>query len=56
MVDIENLRREAIRLYPADPAAARLLQQAGDEIQRLRVQRDALMESARLRRAEVPHG
>lgn len=52
--DIAELRSEAIRLHPIDAAAAQLLQQAGDEIQRLRVQRDALMHAAALAR-EVPH-
>jgi hypothetical protein len=46
---------EAIRIHPIDSAAAQLLQRAGDEIQRLRVQRDALMQAAALAR-EVPRG
>lgn len=57
MIDLAHLCNEAIRLYPIDPAAAQLLQQAGDEIQQLRAQRQALMAaSAAVRVAEkVPH-
>lgn len=58
MIDLAHLCNEASRLYPIDPAAARLMQQAGDEIQQLRAQREALMAaSAAVRVAlEVPHG
>lgn len=43
MVDIPELRRQAMRLGTTDLVAAQLLQAAGDEIEQLRVQRDALL-------------
>jgi hypothetical protein len=57
VVDIQHLRGEAMRLHPIDAAAAQLLQRAGDEIQQLRIQRDALLQAAMPARAtEVAHG
>lgn len=58
MVDIQHLRGEAVRLYPIDPPAAQLLQRAGDEIQQLRVQRDALLQrfAAPTQATEMRHG
>lgn len=58
MVDIQHLRSEAIRLGAIDRAAAQLLNAAGDEIQRLRVQLNALLPAIAPARAavEAPHG
>lgn len=45
-LDIQRLRAEAIRIGAIDLAAAQLLNAAGDEIQQLRVQRDALLQAS----------
>jgi hypothetical protein len=54
VVDIAHLRAEAFRLHPIDAAAAQLLQRAGDEIQQLRVQRDALLQTNEATAHAVP--
>ncbi len=55
MVDIQHLRAEAIRLGAIDRAAAQLLNAAGDQIQRMQVQLNALLELMP-KPVEVPRG